>query len=261
MANLGKEDSWLTLVGLFWLHPGTNSFGSGSENVVRLPAGKAPEVAGSFILQGDRVRVEAKEGSGITSGGKPVKSADLVSDDIGDPTELKLGSLTFYLIKRVGKNGIRVKDSENPLRVNLKGLDYFPTDPAWRFEARFEPFVPPRKIPIVNILGMTEDEPSPGQIVFNVGGKEYRLDPVLEAGSPDLFVIFRDETAGKETYGAGRYLYTDPPKDGKVILDFNRAYNPPCAFSPFATCPLPPRQNRLPFRIEAGEKAFHGAGH
>ncbi|MEO8216785.1 MAG: DUF1684 domain-containing protein [Acidobacteriota bacterium] len=261
VANLRKDGSWLTLVGLYWLHPGANPVGSGRSNTVLLPEGKAPATAGSFLVEGETVRVEARAGSGITSGGKPVTSLELKSDENGDPTELKLGSLTFYLIKRVGKYGIRVKDSETALRVNFQGLDYFPIAPVWRIEARFEPFNPPRKIPIVNVLGMTEDEPSPGQIVFEVDGSEYRLDPILEEGSTDLFVIFRDGTAGKETYGAGRFLYADPPKDGRVILDFNRAYNPPCAFSPFATCPLPPRQNRLPFRIEAGEKVFHGAGH
>ncbi|MGZ7039414.1 MAG: DUF1684 domain-containing protein, partial [Thermoanaerobaculia bacterium] len=151
------------------------------------------------------------------------------------------------------------KDSSSPARTKFKGLDYFPFNPKWRVEASFEPFNPPRKIPIVNVLGMSSEEISPGLLVFKVDGKEYRLQPILEQGEKDYFLIFRDDTSGKETYTAARYLYATPPgPDGKTIIDFNRAYNPPCAFTHYATCPLPPPQNRLHVRVDAGEKKYAG---
>jgi hypothetical protein len=138
-------------------------------------------------------------------------------------------------------------------------MDYFPIDPKWRVEAKLVPHDPPRTIPITNIVGQTTQEKSPGALEFQIDGKSYRLDPIIEQGEPRYFVIFKDETSRAETYPAGRYVYTDPAgADGRVILDFNRAYNPPCVFTPFATCPLPPRQNVLPLRIEAGEKNYKG---
>ena len=147
------------------------------------------------------------------------------------------------------------------LPTKFAGLDYFPFNPKWRVKAKFQPYQPPRKIPITNVLGMTSDEISPGLLVFNVDGHDYRLEPILEQGEKDYFIIFRDATSGKETYPAARYLYASPPgADGKTIVDFNKAYNPPCAFTPYATCPLPPPQNRLGVRIDAGEKKYAG-GH
>jgi uncharacterized protein (DUF1684 family) len=155
-----------------------------------------------------------------------------------------------------------VKDRLHPARSHFAGLQYFPIDLTKRFNAKFEPYNPPKIIPIANVLGMVDNMTSPGALVFEVDGKTYRLDPVLEKGSKQLFIIFADKTAGKETYGAGRYLYADPPDvNGRVIVDFNKAHNPSCAFTKYATCPLPPRQNRLPFRIEAGEKTYTGGEH
>ena len=142
-------------------------------------------------------------------------------------------------------------------RTGFLGLDYFPIDPAWRIEAKWVPFEPPREIRIASIVGTSENEKSPGKAVFDREGKTFELIPVQE--SPDsLFFIFSDETSGKETYGAARFLYSDPPRGGKVVLDFNRAVNPPCAFTPFATCPLPPKENRLTVRVTAGEKNYRG---
>jgi uncharacterized protein (DUF1684 family) len=155
-----------------------------------------------------------------------------------------------------------VKDHQNADRSSFAGLDYFPVNPKWILDAKYEAHVPHKMISIVNVLGMVEEMPSPGTLVFDVDGKTYRLAPVLEKGEKQWFIIFADATSGKETYGAGRYLYADPAgADGKVILDFNKSYNPPCAFTKFATCPLPPRQNRLPFRIEAGEKKYAASEH
>jgi uncharacterized protein (DUF1684 family) len=182
------------------------------------------------------------------------------TDEKDGPTVMKSGTLTFLVIRRGDRLGIRVKDSESEARRNFKGLDYFPADPKYRVEARFEPYNPPKKIPITNVLGMLSLETSPGALVFTIDGKELRLDPIYEQGTTDLFIIFKDATSGHETYGAARYLYASPPVNGKTIVDFNHAYNPPCAFTPYATCPLPPPQNRLPIRIEAGEKKYAG-GH
>jgi uncharacterized protein (DUF1684 family) len=262
-ASLSKEDGWLTLVGLFWLNQGENKFGADPRNAVILPKDKAPAIAGSLVLENGKVRLAARPGVEITADGKPAAALDLRDDnnDAG-PTILKLGSLLINVVKRGERIGVRVKDTESQTRREFKGLEYFPIDPKWRIEARFEPYQPAKMIPITNVLGMTDDETSLGAFAFDVDGKTYRIDPILEKGETDWFVMIADETTGKETYGAGRYLYVTPPDaTGKVVIDFNRAYSPPCAFTNFATCPLPPRQNHLPLRIEAGEKNYTGIVH
>jgi uncharacterized protein (DUF1684 family) len=259
LASLKGEDGWLSLVGLHWLKDGENKIGSDPSNEVVLPEGKSPRVAGSLFLNGGAVKIEARPDSRITSEGKPVTSLDLISDADGKPTILKLGTLTFHVIKRGERIGVRVKDTDAPTRTNFRGLEYFPTDERWRVEARFEPHNPPKTIPITNVLGMEEDNPSPGAVVFDLNGQTYRLDTLTEQGEEQFFIIFADATSGHETYGAGRYLYAGPPdSSGKLFIDFNEAYSPPCAFTKYATCPLPPEQNRLPLRVEAGEKF---AGH
>jgi uncharacterized protein (DUF1684 family) len=167
----------------------------------------------------------------------------------------RVGRLKLSVIRRGGRFGIRLRDPQSSFRREFNGLQYFPDDESWRIRARF--VAAPSRIPILNVLGQTEPVPSPGYAVFRVGGQEVRLYPVLE--TPDakqLFIIFRDLTSGKETYGAGRFLEADFPENGTVILDFNKAYNPPCAFTPYATCPLPPARNRLPVRIDAGELRY-----
>ena len=262
-ASLSKEDGWLTLVGLFWLNEGENKFGSDPRNAVILPKDKAPAIAGTLVLEKGKVRLAARPGVEITADGKPAAALDLIDDnnDAG-PTILKLGSLLINVVKRSERIGVRVKDTESQTRREFKGLEYFPIDPKWRIEARFEPYQPAKAIPITNVLGMTDDETSPGAFAFEVDGKTYRIDPVLEKGETDWFVMIADDTTGKETYGAGRYLYVTPPEaTGKVVIDFNKAYSPPCAFTNYATCPLPPRQNKLPLRIEAGEKNYTGTVH
>ncbi len=263
LASLTKEDGWLTLVGLFWLNEGENKFGSDPGNPIVLPKDKAPPIAGSLWLENDRVRLAARPGVEITVDGKSATVLDLKDDnDEGGPTILKLGPLLINVVKRGERIGLRVKDVESRTRREFKGLEYYPIDPKWRIEARFEPYQPPKTIPITNVLSMTDDETSPGALTFEVDGKTYRIDPILEKGETDLFVMIADDTTGRETYGAGRYLYVSPPDaSGKVIIDFNKAYSPPCAFTNFATCPLPPRQNHLPFRIEAGEKKYAGNVH
>jgi uncharacterized protein (DUF1684 family) len=263
VASLTKDDGWLTLVGLFWLNEGENKFGSDAANAVVFSQDKPPRVAGSFWLERGKVRVAVRPGVEITANGQPVTSLDLKDDnDDNGPTILKFGSLLMNVVKRGDRIGVRVKDTESRTRREFKGLEYYPIDPKWRIEARFEPYQPPKTIPITNVLSMTDDETSPGALAFEVDGKTYRIDPILEKGEKDYFVMIADETTGRETYGAGRYLYvSQPDASGKVVIDFNKTYSPPCAFTNFATCPLPPRQNRLPFPIEAGEKKYAGTVH
>jgi uncharacterized protein (DUF1684 family) len=260
-TNLQKDDSWLTLVGLYWLSDGENRFGSDrAANHVPLPA-KAPASAGTFVLDKGTVTMNAT--APVTIDGQPVSgpTALLADTDPNGPTIVQLGTMRFHVIKRGERYGIRVKDPESEARKHFQGLEYFPVDPKWRVEAHFEPYDPPKKIPITNIIGITSDEAAPGALVFTLDGTTYRLDPIIEQGEQDLFIIFKDETSKDATYPAGRYLYASPAgPDGKVIVDFNKGYNPPCAFTDFATCPLPPGQNRLPVRIEAGEKKYEG-GH
>ena len=179
----------------------------------------------------------------------------------GGPTILYLSSLIINVVKRGERIGVRVKDRESRTRREFKGLEYFPIDPKWRIEGP-EAYQPPKMIPITNVLSMTDNETSPGALAFEVDGKTYRIDPILEKGETDWFVMIADETTGRETYGAGRYLYVSPPDaTGHMVIDFNKTYSPPCAFTNYATCPLPPRQNHLPIRIEAGEKKYAGTLH
>lgn len=260
VEDLKKEDGWFTLVGLSWLDEGENRFGSDPEGKVVLPEGKSPKVAGVLVRKGDKVAVRVEPGAKMTSGGKPVTTLELASDAEEEPTVLEMGSVSFYVIQRGDKMGVRVKDKESAALKAFHGLDTYPIQPAWRVEARFEPYDPPKTIGIPNILGQVTDSPAPGAVVFDWQGKTYRLD-ALGDPAKGLSLIFADQTNGKETYGAGRFLETGPVRDGKVIVDFNLAYNPPCAFTAYATCPLPPSQNRLALRVEAGEKRYAGLAH
>jgi len=175
---------------------------------------------------------------------------------------LSYGTLMWYIHKVDDKYAVRLKDSENPARIHFKGIETYPIDAKWRIKAKFEPYDPPKHLPIPNIMGFNTDEISPGRLVFKVKGKTYSLDPILEVGEKDYFIIFGDKTNGIETYGAGRFVYASPPdSDGFTYIDFNKAYNPPCVFTKYATCPLPPPQNRLPFKVTAGEKKSAGAHH
>lgn len=257
IARLTAPDGWLTLVGLYWLEPGVNKFGTASDNDIIFPASTgAPAHIGRFVLANRKVTVEVSHGQ-VTHDGRPVQSLVLASDASGNPTELRLGHLLFYVIERGGRLGVRLKDSEAEARIQFKGIEHYPVDPKWRFVARFEPYKPPKVIPIATEAGTVVEEPSPGALVFEYRGKTYRLDTLTEEGTKDFFIIFRDHTSGRETYGGGRSLYAPPPSpDGTTILDFNKAYNQPCAFTHFATCAIPPPQNDLPFPVTAGEKTY-----
>jgi hypothetical protein len=261
LASLTSDTGWLTLAGLFWLKDGKNTFGSARSNAIRLQNTALAPNAGTFVKTGQTIQFVAGKKSGVTHEGKPVTTLDLLPDTAENgPTLLDSGPVSFFVIERGGQYGIRVRDKENPHRKNFRGLEYFPTSTDWVFDAHFEPYQPYKSVKITNILGMQEDMPSPGAVVFSKDGHEWRLDTVLEApDDKELFVMFADATSGKETYGAGRFMYIEMPTNGTVRLDFNKSYNPPCAFNDFATCPLPPFQNRLTLRVDAGEKSYAGA--
>lgn len=255
IENLKKEDGWLALVGLFWLEPGENTFGSGPGNDLVFPEGKIAEQAGTFVLADNQVKVKLKEGVGIQLDGKPVQETIVYSSDTVEAPKLKHGSLTWFVIKRGDKYGVRLLDTESDIRKNFAGIDRYEVNSAYNIQAKLEPNTTGRTIAITNIVGQTSQEETPGTLVFKIDGKEQRLD-VLQEGE-QLFVIFADKTNGHETYGAGRYLYTDlPDENGNVMVDFNKAYNPPCTFVTYATCPLPPKQNFLQVEVPAGEKSF-----
>jgi len=256
-AKLQSDDGWLSLAGLFWLQPGENSMGTASDQDIRLPEGVGPAHAGSFYLEAGRVMLRAKPGSGLTLNGKPFNEVVLETDAAGEPDHVRIGRVLLYLVERGEKIGVRVKDPENPARRAFRGLKYFPIDPEWSIIAEWVTFESPKTLRIANIIGQVTKFQVPGEVRFRVAGESYSLLPINEDPADDqLFFVFGDETNGKQTYAAGRFLDAGPVRDGKVVLDFNKAYNPPCAFTKFATCPLPPKENRLSLRIEAGEKAY-----
>lgn len=260
LAHLTAADGWLTLVGLYWLKPGANTLGREPGNTIVLNHPALAPKAGSFVLADDQVRFESASAAGITLDGEPVTQAGMKPDTSGAPTILASGSLRLLIIERGGRLGVRVRDVEHPLRTHFAGLAYFPLDAEWARLAQFHAYVPVKRVPIVNVLGMIIDMDSPGYLTFEAAGREWRLDALSEGeDAEELFLMFADGTSGRETYGAGRFLYVPLPVAGKVLVDFNKAYNPPCAFNEFATCPLPPQQNRLALRVEAGERSYQAA--
>ena len=254
--RLTAEDGWLALIGLFWLEEGTNSLGSESGNDIALPAAKAPPHVGTLTLSREQVSFDGIDGVAVTLEGEPVTSLELAVDTSGSPTVLDLGDLQFYVIERSGRFGLRVRDRKHPARFDFSGIEIFPIDPVWRITGQLESHDPPRSLPVPNVLGQVNELASPGTVIFELAGGSHRLS-ALPGPDGALYLIFTDRTSGRETYGGGRFLYTDAvEEDGSVVLDFNKAHNPPCAFTDYATCPLPPRVNKLQVRIEAGEKSF-----
>lgn len=255
--RLTSETGWLTLVGLFWFEDGVHRIGSEPGSEIELPADKSPVVAGLLRAAGEELVLEVEPGVEVIHDGERVETLTLADDSPGPPTLFELGDLSAYVIRRDDRRALRVKDRNHPARASFEGIESFPIDWQWRFEARFDSYEPPRSIPIPTVLGTVTEQPNSGAVVFELDGQEHRLDVVAEPDDEQLFIIFGDETTGAETYGGGRYLYADAPaEDGRVIVDFNKAYNPPCVFTPFATCPLPPPQNRLALRVEAGERNY-----
>ncbi|TAN05351.1 MAG: DUF1684 domain-containing protein [Rhodanobacteraceae bacterium] len=260
IERLTAPDGWLSLVGLEWLKPGMNRVGSAADNDVVLA--KAPPHLGTVEWVADgTVRIELDATDVAMIDGKPLKVATLLDDSHPQPTAVSFGSVHFILIDRDGRKGLRVRDSAAATRTGFTGIERFPVDPAWRIVADWLPLDPPFQLATGTVIGTIENYPAPGKAVFERDGQRFELYPVLEApGDRQLFLIFADATSGKETYGAARFLYADPPCDGKIVLDFNKAYNPPCAFTPYAACPLAPPENRLGLRVVAGEEKY-GKGH
>lgn len=257
LAALTAPDGWLSLIGLEWLQPGANRIGSAADNDIVLKAG--PAHLGTITLDDNgSATIELAKNSGALVDGRDVERATLVDDSPGHkPTEVRFGSAQFFVIARDGRKALRVKDKNAETRTHFLGLDYFAIDPSWRVVADWVPFDPPHELEIGSVLGTIDKEKVPGKAVFTRDGQTFELYPIQEEPN-SLFFVFADRTSGKETYGAARFLDTPLAKDGKLVLDFNEARNPPCAFTPYATCPLAPPENRLDVRITAGEKNYRG---
>jgi len=247
IERLTAPDGWLSVTGLFWIESGEHGAGSDPSAEIRLPAGRAPWKLGTFVVSARGVVFRGPEGE--------------VGVDAGSPEEkpvVRHGGLTLSVIERAGRFGVRVRDERSPARRTFHGIESFPIDPAWRIDGLFEAYDPARRIAMGSVLGDAQEERSTGAVLFRAGGAAQRLETILEHGEEDHWIVFGDETNGSETYGGGRFVYVRPPVAGRTVIDFNRAYNPPCVFSPYTTCPLPPPENRLTIRVEAGEKAYDG---
>ena len=245
-ARLRSDAGWLTVSGLFWLKEGGQTIGSDSSNKIQLPAHSSPARLGVIEFHDGQAALRYED--------RAKGRIELKPDSTPEPTRIQLGDLTFWVIQRGDRYGIRLRDRQSSMRKEFTGCKWYPVKADHRVAARFVPEQTTMRIP--SIIGVTNEESSPGYVEFEMAGETIRLRPTGDMES--LSFVFRDGTSGKSTYGAGRFLSADGPKDGKVILDFNRAYNPPCAFTPYATCPLPPRENRFKTPIEAGEKTYAG---
>ncbi|MFT3828152.1 MAG: DUF1684 domain-containing protein [Opitutaceae bacterium] len=253
LAALTKPDGWLTLIGLHFLQPGANTVGHAPDNTLVLAAGPAHLGTVTLDAAGAVAFAPAAEAAVLVDG-QPAQPTTLALKTGSAPATLvSAGTVSFFVIDRGGRKALRVRDSAAERRTQFHGLEYYPVDLSWRIEADWVPAEKPRELSIKNVLGAISVEESLGKAVFHRDGRTYELLPLAEAGDDTLFFVFADTTSGHDTYTM-RFLDAAPPKDGKVILDFNLAENPPCAFTPFATCPLPPAENHLPLAITAGEK-------
>ncbi len=255
-AELAEDlkESWLPLAGLFWLKPGSNTFGSNSANRIVLSEDRVPDRAGSFELDGPKVTVKILPGVKAAIAGKNVTTAEMQPDSEEHPTILELGNLRMHVIQRGQRVGIRVKDIDSPAVRNYHGALFFPLDLNYRVTATWAPATEKKTVDVPNVLGDVTPTPVAGEVRFEINGQEVSLTDLGGDPTKGLFFVFNDLTSKSETYPGGRFLDTDPVVNGKVVLDFNRAHNPPCAVTPYATCPLAPRENRLPVAVLAGEK-------
>ncbi len=253
------DEGWLSVAGLDWLKEGANALGSHANADIKLPSYAISGSAGTLTLTGTEVALDTPEGSGLTVNGATGTHFILKTDAQGSPDRVKVGSVTFKVIVRGKRTGVRLYDSRCAGRVQFKGRKWFKLNQGLNLKAKFFAYKPERTVPILNVLGDTENVKVPGYVEFSIKGKNYRLDAQDEGDT--LFFNFRDLTTGKQTYGAGRFLNVPKPVKGFVQMDFNKAVNPPCAFTSFATCPLPPAQNYLKVAIPAGELAHHPIGH
>jgi len=262
-ARLMADDGWLTLIGLTWLEPGPNLVGSSADAAVVLPEDAAPPDVCVLELDAEgAVILSPSPSAELTVNGMPAEPRQLASDASGAPDKLRVGRLLFYLISRGDRVGVRVKDPEAASRTGFRGIEHFPVDPAYRVTATLERYPEPRQVAIPTVIGEPSMMIAPGLLHFTVNGDELSLEPYLESPEDEnLFLVFRDATSGDTTYGAGRFLSAKIVEGSNdVVLDFNLATNPPCAFTPFATCPLPTPENTLTVPIDAGEK-YTGLAH
>lgn len=258
VERLTRPDGWLSLIGLHFLTAGQNRVGTAPDNTIVLAAG--PAHLGTVMLGEDgAATMMLNPAAGATVGGAQVLSTRLDERGPYGPTVVNCGSVSAFLIERGGRKALRVKDSASLRRTQFAGIDYFPIDPSWRVEAQWVPFERPRQVMIQNILGQESPASVPGKAVFVRDGQTFELLPLIESPDEPLFFVIADLTSGEETYAAARFVYASPSADGKLVIDFNEAVNPPCAFTPFATCPLPPKENRLAIAVRAGEKKYRGA--
>lgn len=254
VASLKGPDGWLNLAGLYWLKEGPNSFGAATGNDLVAPGGSSPPKLGDFQVEDGTVTFRAGPGAEILHGATPVTEILLADDQEKKPTLLTHGSLAWTLIRRMDRLGVRLRDYDHPAIQEFPGVESYPADPNWRLEARFEPYPEPRTIRVPTVVEGLGWEPTvPGTLEFEAQGQSLSLEAYRS--DDDFMIVFADETTGDTTYPAGRYLAADlPGEDGTTILDFNKAYNPPCVFTEFATCPLATPRNRLPVAVHAGEK-------
>jgi uncharacterized protein (DUF1684 family) len=259
--SMMSTTSWLTIAGLFWLEEGENTFGTGAVNAIRLPEGSAPAEAGVFELREGIIRVIPADGVAITMKGTAIGETQLTSDGAGKPDIIALNDLKMWVLMRGDRYAIRLRDFNAPRLKNFKGLEFFPIKEEYRIRGEYHPFPAPRQVMVPTIIGTEAVMVSPGYITFGLAERHLRLDAFEAGNDPNkLFIVFKDRTSGAETYGACRFLTAEILDDDGVDLNFNRAHNPPCAYTPYATCPLPPRRNELSVRIEAGEKMY-GTAH
>lgn len=261
IEKLKAENGWLNLVGLYWLKEGQNPFGSNEANNIIFPE-SAPDFIGSYILFKDNISVMINKDVDVYINDSLLKEHNVYTDADKNTTSFSVGSFRWYIIKRGDRYGIRLRDLESPLIDKITEIPSFPIDSKWRIKAKFEKFETPKEIAIPNVLGDTEFEKCYGQLVFKIDGQEYSLMPLGDGKKGGFFVIFADETSAEETYGAGRFLSVEKPDEkGYTYIDFNKSTNPPCAFTDYATCPLPPKENILKFKVLAGEKVNEHIGH
>lgn len=248
-------EAWVSLAGLYWIDGDQLTIGSGPESDVRFPE-DAPLQVGTVARSGEGAIFTAADDVEAVVDGSATRQVELATDRAGDPTEVIIGPWRWYLIERQGRLALRLHDQRAGDAFSLADLSYYPTSADWRLEGRFTAYPADKTIPVPTVLGTIEEMRAPGYVEFNVNGHDLRLD-VLEGGADTYFVMFADSTNRVDTYEAGRYLYIDhEDSDGLVSLDFNKSYNPPCAFTPYATCPFPPEQNYLPLSVTSGEKRY-----
>jgi uncharacterized protein (DUF1684 family) len=258
--QLRAPDGWLTLIGLDWLDNGSNTIGTGPANKIILPEGTAPENAGTLTLENGQVTFDVEEGVVATLNSNPITNQVLESDINRNPDIVFVGEVNFHVIVRGGRIGIRTKQTNSPLRVNFPGRSWWLIDRDFSIEAEVIPYEPQKMVNIPDVLGDIKETAMDCQLKFTFQRKEYALD-AFALPSGQYYILFHDLSCGNGSYPSGRFLVSEYPEDGHVIIDFNKAHNPPCAFTPFATCPLPPEQNYLPLKIQAGERYVELPGH